>query len=252
MRLLLLLIGSLYLGAPILVWLQQRQPANPRLTPYGRDLQDPNFSFLTTTAAQLQSLGFELIGYFGLLGQTKNVNVFLAYLIHRRNGDCGLAVMMATPAGVVTQLVEFATRFVDQSSVTTGNSKTPGVYVRPRGKPVYRFPWITDPIRLYQFHQQLILRDKPGLAKDVPQSGAETERLLDGMRREMQDQLAPRILRLDVRSNTYRPTLLGAFRITWSLLFPVKQILGMVKLSHARRLEKSLSMIQTPQAIHPR
>jgi hypothetical protein len=187
-----------------------------------------------------------------LLGQAKNVNTFVAYLIHRRNGDCGLAVMMATPAGVAAQLVEFATRFVDQSSVTTGNSKTPSVFVRPRSKPVYRFPWIQDPVRLYQLHQQLILRDKAGLAKDVPPPGAEVERLLDGMRREMQDQLAPRILRLDASGNSYRPTLLGAFRMTWKLLFPMKQLLGMVKLSNAKRLEKSLLMIHAVQSIHPR
>jgi hypothetical protein len=251
MRVLLFIIGSLYLGGPILVWLTQRQAANPQLTPYGRDLQDSNFRFLTTTAAQLQAIGFELIGYFGLLGQVKNVNTFIAYLIHRGNGDCGLVVMMATPTGVATQLVEFATRFVDQSSVTTGNSKTPGVYVRPRSKPVYHFPWITDPIRLYQFHQQLILRDKPGLAKDVPPPGTEAERLVDGMRREMRDQLAPKILRLDSSGNSYRPTLLGAFRMTWKLLFPVKQLRGMVKNSNAKRLERSLLLKPAVQPIHP-
>lgn len=248
---LLIFFVSLYVIGPIVVWLSQRQGADPQLTAYGRDLQDPNFLFLTTTAAQMQALGFELIGYFGLIGHTRNVHAFLAYLIHRANGDAGIAMMAATPAGVVAQNLEFATRFGDQSSVTTSNSKTPAVYVRPRSKPVYRFPWITDPGRLYQIHQRLMLRDKPGLAKDVPPPGLEEERLVDSIRREMKDQLASKILRLDSTGTSYRPTLLGAFRMTWKLVFPVKQIVGIVKRSQARRLESSL-MSAMPQPIHPR
>jgi hypothetical protein len=249
-KLLLIIFGFLYLVGPIAVWLTQRQAANPQLVSYGRDLQDPNFQFLTTGAARLQAMGFELIGYFGWMGQTTNVNAFLAYLIHRSNGDAGMAVMTATPAGVGPQMVEFATRFADQSSLTTGNSKISGVYVRPRNKPVYHFPWITDPGRLYQIHQQLIARDFPGMAKDVPRCGAEEERLVDGMRREMADQLAPRILRLDSTGNWYRPTLLGAFRMTWKLLFPMKQIIGTVKRMKGRNLERSL-MVNTTAPLAP-
>jgi hypothetical protein len=254
MRILLFIFGALYLVGPIVVWLTQRQAANPQLIAYGRELQDPNFSFLTNSAARLQAMGFELVGYFGWMGQTTNVNAFLAYLIHRRNGDAAIAVMMATRAGVSGQMMEFATRFVDQSSITTGNSKTPGVYVRPRNKPVYHFPWIADPVRLYQLHQQLILRDFLGMPKDIPQPGSEQERLVDGMRREMQDQVAPGILRLDSTANCYRPTLPGAFRMTWKLVFPVKHIRRIVRYMKAKSLEKSLrenGIAQPIQPIHP-
>src|SRR5579863_7184367 len=135
MTYLLIFFGIMYLGAPLVIWATQRQTANPKLEPYGMALADPKFQFLTTAAAQMQSLGFELIGYFGYIGQTRNVNAFIAYLVHRKNGDAGIAAVMETSAGITARTVEFATRFFDQSSITTGNSRTPGVYIRPRTKP---------------------------------------------------------------------------------------------------------------------
>jgi hypothetical protein len=248
---LLIFLGIMYLGSPLVIWLTQRQAANPQLQFYGRELQDPSYQFLTATAVQLQSIGFELIGYFGWVGQTTNADAFNAYLVHRRNGDTGIALMVKTPVGVRARTVIFSTRFVDQTSITTGNSNTPSVFVRPRNKPLYRFPWIHDPVRLYQVHQQLILRNKPGMVKDVPQPGSEAERLVDGLRQEMQDQVGPKILRLDSTGNAYRPTLLGAYRMTWKLLFPVKQITAIAKHFKAKRLEQSLGANVGAQPIHP-
>jgi hypothetical protein len=251
MTYLLIFFGIMYLGAPLVIWATQRQTANPKLEPYGMALADPKFQFLTTAAAQMQSLGFELIGYFGYIGQTRNVNAFIAYLVHRKNGDAGIAAVMETSAGITARTVEFATRFFDQSSITTGNSRTPGVYIRPRTKPVYHFPWIADPARLYDIHQQLMLRDKLGMAKDPAQPGHEQERLLEGIRAEMKDQLEPGILRLDASGTYYRPTLWGAYLMAWKLLFPVKQIRVAIKTSKAQRLARSLMANRIFQPIHP-
>src|SRR5262249_14692549 len=102
-------------------------------------------------------------------------------------------------------------------------------------------------------HQRLISRDYPGKTKDVPRPGAEEERLLDGIRREMADQVAPGILRLDETGTWYRPTLLGAFRMSWKLSFPVKQIIGAIKKHRARNLERSLmaDTFAPTKPIHP-
>src|SRR5215475_12256245 len=144
MYILLFAVAMLYLGGPIAVWLTQRQAANPQMQAYGFSLQTPGYEFLTTTAERLRSMGFELVGFFGLVGQTKNVNMFLAYLVHRGNGDFAVVAMARTAQGTGAQLVEFATRFTDGSAIATGNSKTPGVYRRPRTKPVYHFPWVSE------------------------------------------------------------------------------------------------------------
>lgn len=249
---LLLTAGFMYLLAPLIVLATTRQAANPQFQPYGTTLQDPRFRFLTDSAARIQNLGFDLVGYFGLFGYTTNVTIMLAYLVHRQNGDYALAVMIQNNAGTSTQMIEFATRFVGQGSLTTGNSKVAGVYFRPRQKPVYHFPWINDPARLYQLHQQLIQRDKPGMAKDYVKPGAEIERLCDGMRREMAEQLNPGILRLDKAGLWYRPTLKGAYLMSWKSLPPCKQIRLALRNSSRRRIEKSLlSPMAAPVPISP-
>jgi hypothetical protein len=248
---LLIFVAVMYLGTPLLVMATQRQAANPQLTPYGPVLDDPRFSYLVNSAQQIQRLGFELVGYFGLVGQTTNVNTFLAYLVHRQNGDAAIVAGVYSQQGLQTRLIEFATRFSDQSAVTTGNSKVLGVYVRPPQKPVYHFPWIQDPARLYQLHQQLIVRDKPGLVKDYVKPGAEAERLCDGMRREMAEQIAPGILRLDATGDCYRPTLKGAYLMCWKMLPPFKQIRTALANSSRRKIEHSLSPVLSPAPIHP-
>jgi len=248
----LLFAGFMYFVAPLFVLATQRQAANPQFQPYGTTLQDSRFRFLTDSAARIQNLGFELVGYFGLIGYTTNVTLFLAYLIHRQNGDGALVVMVQSNAGTSTQLVEYSTRFVDQGSLTTGNSRTQGVYFRPRQKPVYHFPWINDPARLYNLHQQLIQRDKPGMQKEYVKPGAEIERLCDGMRREMAEQLQPGILRLDKSGEWYRPTLKGAYLMSWKLLPPCKQIRSALRNSSRRRIEKALAgPTVTPVPISP-
>lgn len=247
-----LFAGFMYFVAPLFVLATQRQAANPQFQPYGTTLQAPGFKFLTDSAARIQNLGFDLVGYFGLIGQTTNVTVILAYLIHRQNGDGAIVVMVRSNAGASTQMVEFATRFVDQGSLTTGNSKVPGVYSRPRHKPVYHFPWIHDPARLYQLHQHLIQRDKAGMQKDYVKPGAEVERLSDGMRREMAEQLNPGLLRLDQTGQWYRPTLKGAYLMSWKLLPPCKQIRLALRNSSRRRIEKALGgSIVAPVPISP-
>lgn len=251
MTLLLFFFGVMYLAAPLVVWITQRQTANPQLESYGRALPNPTLQFLADTASRIEGMGFEFIGYFGYVGQTRNANAYIAYLVHRKNEDAAIAVLVDTPIGIKARAVEFATRFFDQSSITTGNSRTPGVYVRPRQKPIYHFPWIVDPARLYEIHQQLILRDKLGIAKDPVQPGQEQERLQEGIRAEMKDQIKPGILRLDSSGIYYRPTLLGAYRMCWKLLFPIKQIRAALKTAKARRLENSLLTKRTFQPIQP-
>jgi len=248
---LILVAAVFYLGAPLIIWATQRQAANPQLTSYGLGLDDSRFAYLVQTAQQIQQLGFELTGYFGLVGQMTNVNAFFAYLVHRRNGDAAIVSGLYSKQGMHFRMVEFATRFTDQSSLTTGNSRILGVYSRPLQKPVYHFPWIQDPARLYQLHQLLMMQNKPGLAKDFIQPGTEAERICDSLRREMSDQIAPGILRLDSTGNRYRPTLKGAFLMCWKMLPPFKQIRSAQKRSKARKIENSLLGTATPTQIHP-
>ena len=235
LRWLVYFTALMYLGAPLVIYLTQRQPADPRLDPLS-DPASPALAPLAEATQALQALGFDLIGYFtvSLAGGTQTV---LAYLFHRGNGDAAIVARIASPL-IMVSLTEFATRFADGSAVTTGNSKVLGAYRRPKNKPVYHFPGEQDVAKLYRYHQLLLLRDRGGMKKDIPAPGAEVERLLDGMRREMADQVPAGILRSD--GNSYRPTLLGAYYMTWKLLFPIKQVRKLLRGRRARTLARQL------------
>ena len=227
----------MYLGSPLIIYLTQRQPANPRLDPAGGDpATTPVLTPLAAPTRAIQTLGFELIGCYGL-SMAPNVTSFLSYLVHRANGDLAIVAHLASPVKTV-DMAEFATRFVDGSSVTTGNNRTLGVYLRPKNKPVYHFPGENDLAKIYRYHQALIQRDKGSLKKDVPAPGKEEARLVEALQREMADQVPVGILQTD--GNTFRPTLKGAYYMTWKLLFPVKQIRAVLRDSRTRALAKAL------------
>ena len=237
LRWLLYFVAIMYLVAPLIIYLTHRQNANPRMDPAGSDpAASPVLAPLAEPTRAIQNLGFELVGCYGL-SLSANVTTFLSYLVHRANGDLAIVAHLASPVKTV-DMAEFGTRFMDGGALTTGNSSTPSVYLRPRNKPVYRFSEEHDLAKLYRYHQLLIQRDKGSLKKDVPAPGAEAERLVEALRREMADQVPVGILQTD--GKTFRPTLKGAYYMTWQLLFPVKQIRVALRASRTRALAKAL------------
>lgn len=236
-----LLPAIYYLGGPLMVWGTQRQAAFPKLEPLGL-VAPSNYGYLNSMSAHLVGMGFELIGCFSLNGQTAKASGAIAYLVHRGNGDAAIVISISARGLPARNLVEFATRFSDQGSLTTGNSKNPGVFIRPKEKPVYHFPHIENPERLYKLHQSLILKLKPGISKDCVKPGAEYERLVEGVQNEHKSQVKFGLLKLNASATHYRPTFLGAFWMTWSLVFPVKQIRQWWTSLRARRLERILAV----------
>lgn len=226
----------LYVFAPFYIMATQKMAVNPRLEPLDEAAAGP---YLRQANAAIQALGFETIGLYRLLGMAANVNSTVLYLVHRANGDAAIAAEMVSPVKSV-QMVEFATRFADQSAVTTGNSATVGSFKRPKNKPVFHYPYIQDPKRLYAIHQGAMRLLRFSAAKDPAPRGREPERLIEGMQREMSDQVPVGILRRDEQAGVYRPTLYGAFYMTWGQLPPFKQIKGSLRRSRAEKMRKAV------------
>ena len=235
-----------YLGGPLLVWRTHRQAAVPKLEPLGQSPPAEGFSYFSSMAKCLTAMGFELIGYFGLAGDAPRVSGATGYFVHRKNGDAAIVISVFAGGMPARKVLKFATRFSDQSSLTTGNSGNPGVYIRPKEKPVYHFPHIESPEKLYHLHQALMPKFKPGIPKDPVKAGAEYDRMVEGMQNEKKTQVRFGLLKLDASATHYRPTFIGAFRMTWSLVFPVKQIRQVLASFRAKRLEKIL-IIASPQ-----
>ncbi len=234
-----LFFGFLYLAAPLLIWLTNKMPANPLVTQF--DLTNlARMSQLAQTTATLQSMGFDLIGMFGLIGQVQNVDTYLTLLVHRHNRDYCLSTVVQTPLGIKLQMLEFDTKFPAGSSVTTNNNPMPDSLVRPPHRPTYKFPGVLDPVRLYRLHQLLIWRDKQGAAKELETEQDGRILIAAAMRRELESQIEPGIMRLDAAGQYFRMTLKGAYLASWKLLFPVKQIMAAVRLRQSHALARAL------------
>ena len=233
----------LYVVAPLYIRFTQKQSAQPKVEPIGELLAPA----LVPVARQVEALGFENVGYYVVVGLAANVTCTLAYLVHRGNGDSAVAVAMVSPVKTV-HMLEFATRFADQSSLAVGNNSTIGVYRRPKNKPVFHYPYIQDPRRLYALHQGAIRLLRLGAAKDPPPPGREVERLVEGMQCEMSDQVPVGILRRDEQAGVYRPTLFGAFYMTWGLLPPFKQIKAALRRSRAEKMRRQVESDASFQA----
>jgi hypothetical protein len=123
-----------------------------------------------------------------------------------------------------TQYAEYATRFANDHAITTNNSKTLGSFKPVEGRRSFYHADVADINQLYQLHRIAIEKYEAGQQKVLPPAGQEIPTLLQKLTESYDNQVKTGILRYDAGSDSYRPTLSGAFYMTYSLLFPLKQI----------------------------
>lgn len=222
LELALVVLAAVYIGGPLLVLFTHKQNARPELRPMAETAMS-EVPYFAAHVPAIQTLGFELVGCYQVLGVAPNVEGRVAYLVHRANGDGAVVCVFTSPVQTI-RMMEFGTKFTDGGSLTVGNTLEGGAYVRPKHKPIFRYPQIQDGRRLYAIYRGAARLLRPGAAKDVPARGQEVERLIESVQAEMADQVPEGILRLDEAKGVYRATLYGAFRMTWSQLPPFKQI----------------------------
>jgi hypothetical protein len=122
--------------------------------------------------------------------------------------------------------VQFITRFNDETIYLTSNSKVLSSFPPRPGYHTNKFAGVDNPIRLYEIHQ--------GIVREPSQTHKKTLLLIEefqgdgeayqrwSLKREMEDAANAGCLYLDESSQSYRPTLVGAFTMTWKLLWPWK------------------------------
>lgn len=169
----------------------------------------------------------------------------IAYLVDRGQGDSATVSVVQHAAGYAvpnTFLIEFSRDFEGGVEVSTNTMEMPNVF-RPDPRSVKNsFPGETDVRALYALHGQLALRHRPpGAAASLPPAGGEVAHLKAGIERSRQRQAQMGLLRLDRRTGVYRPTLWGAYEMSWKLLFPFRQIRMLLVHRRAAALRRSLT-----------
>ena len=231
MWLLLGLLGLLlvvYLGAPIVVFFLVRHQLPIRVVRVDdRELPQSSKDFFQQVTEQLRRLSFERVDTLcpALL---RKQTVFVAFYRQMRTGDEALAsfiVPRAASADSGTRYVEFRSAFTDGQEVLTNNSPVLGSFGPLPSQRTAQLPEVKDLARLYAIHRFQVDRIQPaGPPQRTLEEGHDgnaasylAEMLETSLARQEPYGLVMRV------GTGFRPTLAGAYRMTWQELPPMKQ-----------------------------
>jgi Domain of unknown function (DUF4253) len=242
------LLVPYWLG-PLVVWLTQRIGARPVFEPFDsrRHVVPPDVAqALRQTCDALAGEGFRVVGDLFQSGQVKHVSMRATMLERPDGGEVALAVAAfstARPGRLVTSYVELPTKFADGRSVTVNNSPRAGVFTPSPRRIVVRLRDVRDPGRLWRITRAYLQRYFGAATRVTFDHQDDPARFLsDAMARELAEQVEMGTWRRDDATQTFRPTFVGAWKMTWRLLPPFRA-LGMARLRRrAATLLRELGM----------
>jgi hypothetical protein len=261
MTLLYLAIGLAalaYLGLPLVIKSTLKINSRPGMNPVSEQfLPSEVQEFVTEVAPKLAALGFERAAMFSVEGSTPNTKPHVALWVNRSAGQWAAANVIATTQGEqppkIVRYVEFVTRVEDRegTSVTTGNSTELGSFKPLPGHDSVSAPRLKEPATLYKLHQwreSKLLLASAKRAMATP--GNELATYAQWFEESIQLQIGAGFLQADASDPTlYTPTLMGAYRMTWDQLPPMK---GMKRAASDKRAEEQIRQaIKTSNAPAP-
>ena len=228
-----LAVAFVYVGAPfvVLATFRMRVPTNIvffdeqalTLPQHVRDYFDP-------AREALEAEGFQPVSYFCLPDLVNNAKSICTLLCNFENSDCAMINCMYSEMfgahSLQTAYVEFVTRFRDGVSVQTKNSHQIGAFAEPPDDHTIQFWNEKDVNEVYRRHLRICERLSSDRRRfpfqedfqgDVEQF-LQAEVLQQPLEYQVSQGLFYRV------PDGYRPTLKGAFLLTWQELWPWKSI----------------------------
>ena len=234
--LLILLAGPallLYVVVPLVMRVTYKHSADPRFEQVGADAFPPEVAEdFARVAGSLAAQGFMPAAYVRRVDSAGATDTRALVLVNEATKESAVAsdCVSLNPAVRVRQrIVEFCTEYVNGEEVCTHNS-TVALVVKPHpSRRMYRFPSVRNPAALYGVHRRLVDSRPAPAERFIPTKGTEYLHVMHAVEKANRRQEEFGYLYRD--GGVYRPTLKGAFLMTWPLLWPVKQ----VRESRARR-----------------
>jgi hypothetical protein len=248
--LVLSIVGFLYIVGPILIYFVQKIPAKPQFQVIGPETLPPEIVGKIVQAwASLEPAGFTLIAYLSLPNHMPNVYPILAYCINWKTGDtAAVTAVYASQEGVYrlkVSYVEFNAHYDDGSGLDTSNNGGLSSFAPNPSCPNFRFRKINDIGYLYQLHRALVQRYYGERKMVLPVRGEEIEFLSHNVALSCEGQTNLGLLKFDAGASVYRPTVRGAFYMTWAILWPMNAIR---KMGRDRQAESLMSELKLPEA----
>jgi hypothetical protein len=144
------------------------------------------------------------------------------------------------------QYVEFTTRYANGEVFNTLNPKVGGLFPIPPRTLTVRVPWITDVGQLYEIHEAITAAKGPAGPKVLRLDaayGGDIMAFVQGCAcEELEQASAAGYLKLLTSGSHYRPTIYGAYRMTWKQLSPIRQLLARLDRRRAESLFREIGI----------
>jgi hypothetical protein len=217
-----------YVFAPLLVFFVQKQTADSSFDRLSPDAFPPDMGgFLSQVTGRLASQGFTPSAYLRKIDAASGVVAHAMTLTNEATRESAAVIGVRsskTPARAAKLHVEFCTEFVSGEEISTQNCSFAFITKPHPMRQQFRFPEVKDPLMLYGLHRQVVERHRPRSEPFVPTRGTEHLHAAHSYEKGMKRQEAFGYVYLDAASGAYRPTLKGAFLMSWKLVWPVKQL----------------------------
>ncbi|HWS88281.1 MAG TPA: hypothetical protein VN282_15020 [Pyrinomonadaceae bacterium] len=212
--------------APLVVRFVHKQSARPEVEQVGADAFCPELAaYFGRVAACLAPLGFAPAAYVRVTDAAARTEIRALLLTNEsaRESAAAFELQGKGPVQSFSRHVEFCTEFVNGDELGTHNCGMAFVFKPHPKKRLFRFPGVQHPQTLHRAHRRLVERHRPPAEPFVPTRGTEHLHLLHSFEKTYGRQAEFGYLFLDEAAGVYRPTLKGAFLMSWKLAWPVKQ-----------------------------
>jgi hypothetical protein len=236
------LLGVFFVLGPLAVWGIVGEDESPHF-----DVYDPSLhvvphevtTFLLQNVAALAAEGFKPVG--DLFRQHGTQTTRIALLQHP-DGATGTVAVITSQQGTAGSFVEFTAELSGGRILDVNNVATVPVFAPRPLHETYRFSVVRDPNRLYRIFRAL-LRRRFGASTLQPRDLSDPARFLaDAYNVEHRWQVEAGYYRFDDKARRFRPTLKGAFLMTWKLLPPMAQLRRAALRKRARALLEQIGM----------
>lgn len=226
----LLFVGQVlvpFVVAPLVVRFVQKNSAYPHCEQVGADALAPELAaHFEQVAACLAPHGFAPAAYVRVTDAPARSQALVLILINESAKDSA-AVIDIRVVGALKPLgqryVEFCTEFASGDEINTHNCAIAFVAKPHPKKRLFRFPSTRQPAALYGAHRRLVERHRPASEPFTPTRGTEHLHVAHAFEKLSRRQAEFGYVFLDEAAGVYRPTLKGAFLMSWKLAWPVKQ-----------------------------
>jgi hypothetical protein len=236
---LLALILIYYLGAPLLIRFTQRYNAHPDFEELDWDtINKSNAQFLMTQTEALFEIGFDEPTLVHLPNAAVNLTTYLIMLVNRQTGDKAMiAVMFGHHVPIQARYVEFSTRFETGEVFDTHNIGELLPWPPAPGSTRTQVPMLRHPQELYELHKYVMSKHGASGEKVLYERG----QALDYLARFVffkpyEVRVEQGWLYFDRSQDCFRPTLTGAYLITWGLMQPFKALRQIALRRRARNI----------------